>query len=343
MYAWYHCIIFCLTTLRFAWQPNWFNYEGITQEAIRPIFYPNLLLYRHLSHDADHPQTFHKWLNGNVWWFFFKCLIIHSKTSDMLSDDKKKTFYEPWYPQNFKSYTCYKSSFLATLEEILCITQNWPIMLKKTFVTFSNPIENLSPCITFSFIFLSRKNFKTASWIKCSGWPIRKRTPFKSTCPLFDTSWMNSSFTTTHLAPNLSFCSAIMAFKGLTTTTIPGESFVYGSICIITVFPYPVGKIAIISPFMAANTLSTCFGFKLWYIVPSPILVWAKICLCFHISASFAPVGMAMLLLHSRAMLNPQTRILKTRVKFKAEIGVYRSLTKWGRGTSLRKRYLSTD
>ena len=45
MYAWYHCIMFCLTTLRFAWQPNWFNYEGITLEAVRPIFDPNLLLY----------------------------------------------------------------------------------------------------------------------------------------------------------------------------------------------------------------------------------------------------------------------------------------------------------
>ena len=49
MYAWYHCIMFCLTTLRFAWQPNWFHYEGITLEAIRPIFDPNLLLYFYTS------------------------------------------------------------------------------------------------------------------------------------------------------------------------------------------------------------------------------------------------------------------------------------------------------
>ena len=49
MYAWYHCIMFCLTTLRFAWQPNWFNYEGITLEAVRPIFDPNILLYFYTS------------------------------------------------------------------------------------------------------------------------------------------------------------------------------------------------------------------------------------------------------------------------------------------------------
>ena len=51
MYAWYHCIMFCLTTLRFAWQPNWFNYEGITLEAVRPIFDPNILLYFYNAHD----------------------------------------------------------------------------------------------------------------------------------------------------------------------------------------------------------------------------------------------------------------------------------------------------
>ena len=82
MYAWYHCIMFCLTTLRFAWQPNWFNYEGITLEAVRPIFDPNILLYFYtsISKPLFNARSKPVWVKGAPTWVCTKpdSIIIES-------------------------------------------------------------------------------------------------------------------------------------------------------------------------------------------------------------------------------------------------------------------------